>query len=190
MLAKYEVSLLKNAELDWMIHLKEHECFWFPVSVLFWKCFSIISSVKTRISNAFLVWPKTHPAERTEVTGSWAVCFESLLTGDARLQENSTIQNMSILLLSLLKVMQWSSMNYWQTKPLSVTCYLLQVPISAVVVDGIDSSFCSFCLSSFPNAIDHCPVTVFAACPSSSHLMLCLSPFADTIDCYFSQSLF
>lgn len=98
MLAKYEVSLLKNAELDWMIHL--NDCFWFPVSVLFWKCFSIISSVKTRISNAFLVWPKTHPAERTEVTGSWAVHFELLLTGDARLQENSTIQNMSILLLS------------------------------------------------------------------------------------------
>lgn len=38
-------------------------------------------------------------------------------------------------------------------------------------------------------AIDHCLVTVDTACPSSSHPVLHLSPFADTIDCYFSQFL-
>jgi len=70
---------------------------------------------------------------------------------------------------------------------LYVTHYLLQVPASAA--DGIDSSFCSHCLFSSPNAIDHCLVTVNAACPSSSHPVLHLSPFADTIDCCFSQSL-
>lgn len=83
--------------------------------------------------------------------------------------------------------MQWSSICYWQTKPLSVTHYLLQLPVSAA--EQIDSSFCSHCFFSSPNAIDHCLVTVDAACPSSSHPVLHLSPFADAIDCYFSQSL-
>lgn len=79
-------------------------------------------------------------------------------------------------------------MNYWQARALSATCYLLQVPVSADVVDWIDSSFCSLCLSSSPNAIDHCPGTVFTVCLSSSHLVPCLSPSADTIDCHFSSA--